>query len=72
MFDAHLNHPVGALAPEQLAMLQRVFDDACEASGIKKGTSRAEGLAAVLMKLYNSGIRDQTTLENMLSDVHRI
>ncbi len=50
-------------------MLQRVFDQACTASGIQKNTPRAEGLAATLIELYNSGNHDEQQLEKMLSNI---
>jgi hypothetical protein len=69
MFKSHLKHPVDAIVPGQLAMLQRVFDHACTASGIQKNTARAEGLAATLIELYNSGTHDEEQLEDMLSNI---
>ena len=72
MFKSHVNHPVDVIAPGQLAMLQRVFDHASEASGIRKSTSQAEGLAATLLALYNSGTQDEEKLEDMLANINLI
>ncbi|TDK35189.1 hypothetical protein E2F50_13075 [Rhizobium deserti] len=69
MIHSHLKQPVDAHTPEQLRLLQRVFDRACEATGIKKNTLQAEGLAATVIKLYNSGIQDEEKLEVMLETI---
>lgn len=42
---------VDPLQPEDLDLLQRVFDATCAEAGIEKKSRQAEGLAATLLKL---------------------
>lgn len=53
--------------PEELVMLQRVFDELCAQRGITKSTPEAMGVAETLMDLFQSGIRTEEQLLAMLS-----
>jgi hypothetical protein len=50
-------------------MLQRVFDVTCAAAGIRKKSLQAEGLAATLLELFQSGIRDESQLKAAVSKI---
>jgi hypothetical protein len=69
MITQHLTDLKEAVRPEQLNMLQRVFDRACEAAHIAKQTPQAEGLAATLFHLFKSGIEEEEKLIEMLSQI---
>ncbi|MCF6370135.1 hypothetical protein [Rhizobium halophilum] len=69
MIGAHLEQPVDTIDPQQLAMLQRVFDHVCARSGIAKNTPQAEGLAATLMHLFQQGTTGEARLAEMLSEI---
>ena len=60
---------VEAVLPEELAMLQRVFDNTCLANRIAKKSRQAEGLAAAVIRLFQSGISDEQELERLLSKI---
>lgn len=72
MIINHLHHSPDAIRPEDLAMLQRVFDRACAASNVSKRTPQAEGLAATLFRLYQEGIRDEDKLDDKLAQIEFI
>jgi hypothetical protein len=57
------------LQPEELNMLQRVFDVTCAAADIPKKSPQAEGLAATLFELFQSGIRDENQLKAAVSKI---
>lgn len=69
MITDHLQHTPDAIRPENLAMLQRVFDRACASSNIPKRTDTAEGLAATLFRLFQEGVRDEGDLEKLLAQI---
>ena len=69
MITDHLQHTSDAIRPEDLAMLQRVFDRACTSSNIAKRTNRAEGLAATLFRLFQEGVRDEDDLGKLLGQI---
>jgi hypothetical protein len=69
MITDHIQHSPDAIRPEDLAMLQRVFDGACASSEIAKGTNRAEGLAATLFRLFQEGVRDEDELDKLLAQI---
>jgi len=54
---------VDPLQPEELDLLQRVFDVTCAEAGIEKKSRQAEGFAAMLLKLFQSGVRDEQKLK---------
>ncbi|WP_172716857.1 MULTISPECIES: hypothetical protein [Neorhizobium] len=60
------------LQPEDLQMIQRVFDVTCAAGGIRKKSPQAEGLAATLLELFQSGIRDEHKLEAAVAQIEFI
>jgi hypothetical protein len=57
------------LLPEEIATLQRVFDQTCNALGIQKKSSQAEGLAATLVNLYERGVRTEEQLTAMVDKI---
>jgi hypothetical protein len=57
------------IRPEQLDMLQRVFDRACVSGHLGKQSPQAEGMAATLFRLFKSGIEDEETLLEMLAQI---
>ena len=57
------------ILPEELDKLQRVFDNTCTASGIKKKSRQAEGLAATIIQLYERGFHDEAQLEQMVARI---
>lgn len=70
MIIEHVNFShLDPLQPEELNMLQRVFDVTCAAAGIRKNSPQAEGLAATLLKLFQSGVRDEHQLEAMIAKI---
>lgn len=54
------------IEPEELDMLQRVFDNICEMRHFRKKTDEAVELAAMVMNLYQHGIRDEQQLLAMI------
>ncbi len=54
---------IDPLEPEELDLLQRVFDATSAEVGIEKKSRQAEGLAATLLKLFQSGVRDEQKLQ---------
>lgn len=48
--------------PEQLNLLQRVFDDACAEHRIDKGSPDAEALALILVNSLQKGSDDRDKL----------
>jgi hypothetical protein len=43
--------------PEELVMLQRVFDKVCVRRGVAKDTPEATGIAEILIGIFQSGMR---------------
>jgi len=60
---------VDPLQPEDLDLLQRVFDATCAEAGIEKKSRQAEGLAATLLKLFQSGVRDEQKLQAAMAKI---
>ncbi len=56
-----------ALNPEDLSMLQQVFDRICDKRGIIKHTGRASDVAGDLIDLFQHGIRNEVQLLRLLS-----
>jgi hypothetical protein len=56
-----------AISPEELDMLQRVFDRICQQRGLTKQSREAASVAASLMALFQSGIRSEKQLLAMMS-----
>ena len=53
--------------PEELVLLQRVFDKVCVRRGVAKDTPEATGIAEILIGIFQSGIRAEEQLLAMLS-----
>lgn len=66
MLEKHVR-PATPIEPEELTILQEVFDKICERRGIRKNTEAAERAAADLIDLYQHGIRNERQLLVMLS-----
>lgn len=70
MITEHVSFTHGEpLQPEELDLLQRVFDETCAQVGIEKKRLQAEGLAATLLKLIQSGLRDEKELKAAISTI---
>ncbi|WP_051904001.1 hypothetical protein [Neorhizobium vignae] len=70
MITEHVSFTHGEpLQPEELDLLQRVFDLTCTEVGIEKKSRQAEGLAATLLKLFQSGMRDEEELESAVAQI---
>ncbi|MCQ1574212.1 DUF982 domain-containing protein [Neorhizobium galegae] len=67
--DDASNHSQSAsiLDPEDLEMLQKVFDQLCERSRFEKGSTGASRIARDLIDLFQHGIRGERQLLMMLS-----
>ncbi len=52
--------------PEEMEMLQRVFDQACNVRGFRKQTPEAVDLARLIMNLCQHGIRQERQLIAMV------
>lgn len=70
MITQYLTDLKETIRPEQLAMLQRVFDKTCATAHIVKTSPQAEGMAVTLFKLFKSGVEDEEELEDMLSQIN--
>lgn len=55
------------LAPAELALLERVLDDACERRGFHRTGLDAEHIAAELVALYTRGVRHEQELGALIS-----
>ena len=55
------------LAPAELALLERVLDDACERRGLHRTGLDAEHIAAELFALYSRGVRHEQELGALIS-----
>ena len=58
----------GVFEPEDLALLQRLFDEVCEARGYTPGSEHAEYMALLIVTLFQSGIVDESSLRKALED----
>ena len=52
--------------PAELAMLQRVLDEACESRNVSKKSCDARNMAALLVELYAHGVRQEHQLSAMV------
>ncbi len=57
----------GVLTPEDLALLQRIFDDALRQIGYPRQSLEANLLASLVIHLYLRGIRKEDTLRALLA-----
>jgi hypothetical protein len=62
-------YPSPPIDPVGLAMLQRIFDSACESRDIQKAGTDGENLAAALVQLYEQGIRQEDQLASLIRPV---
>lgn len=59
----HSQHDASCpIAPLELEMLQRVFDHQCELRSIEPSSVDAENLAALVVSLYQHGVRQEPQL----------
>ncbi|MGN7293314.1 hypothetical protein [Rhizobium sp. SAFR-030] len=56
----------GVLAPDELAMLQRVFDAALSRQGFARNSVEASLLASTIIELYVNGVREEDRLRQMI------
>ncbi|AZO57283.1 MULTISPECIES: hypothetical protein [unclassified Mesorhizobium] len=52
----------GLLKPDEVATLQRVFDEACRRRQAHPESAEARELALTLLALYNAGMADEAML----------
>lgn len=50
------------VTPEELTLLQAVFDEVCSSEGISRDSADAEALALILVRQLQNGIKDKGTL----------
>ena len=62
MFKAHISVLDVPILPDDVSMLQRVFDRACETRGIAKTETEATELAASLVEVFQHGVTDESRL----------
>jgi hypothetical protein len=60
------------ISPNELDMLQRVFERECELRSIGRNQREADDLAALVVALYQQGIRDESRLDDMLTQHDRL
>ena len=53
----------GVFEPEELARMQRLFDQICFDHGLAQDSPDCESLAHWLMSIYKSGVRDEALLK---------
>jgi hypothetical protein len=52
----------GIFQPEELDLLQQVFDEACQKHGVTSDTEARESLAEAIVRRYRAGTRDRENL----------
>lgn len=57
----------GILTPEELAFLQRIFDDALRGTGYARQSLEANLLASLVIHLYLRGVRKEESLRALLA-----
>ncbi|MGE6740675.1 hypothetical protein ACQKGC_10395 [Allorhizobium pseudoryzae] len=57
----------GILNPEELALLQRIFDDALRGTGYPRQSLEANLLASLIIHLYLRGVRKEESLRALLA-----
>ncbi|MFC5446358.1 hypothetical protein [Rhizobium halophytocola] len=65
MIEKHANMS-GMLAPDDLQVLQKIFDIICEKRHIAKNSIEAKREARILLDIYMAGIRSESQLLGML------
>ncbi|RVD69710.1 MAG: hypothetical protein E5V62_11880 [Mesorhizobium sp.] len=56
----------GVAYPEDMALLQRVYDRSCQDLDILPGTREANTLAAQIMDIFASGVSDEESFLQLL------
>lgn len=59
------DHHLGAILPDQIEMIESVFDELLQARGLDRSSEEAELLAARLLGMFQSGIHDRDALRQM-------
>jgi len=57
------------LLPEDLSLIQDVFDDACDSHRISKSSEDAAALALILVRQLQKGRRDRATLRLVIDNI---
>ncbi|CAN7623854.1 hypothetical protein [Neorhizobium sp. LjRoot104] len=65
MLIAHV-HVLDPIEPDELATLQRVFDQACKVRGFQKHTPEAVEIAILIVSLYQHGVLNERQLTAMV------
>ena len=68
MLGQYVEEYGGVFGPEDLALLQKLFDEVCEARGYTPDSEQAEYTALLMVTLFNSGIVDESSLRQALVD----
>lgn len=55
------------MSPDELDMLQRVFERECELRSIGRNQQEGGDLAALIVALYQQGIQDEAALSGILA-----
>ena len=55
--------------PEDLSLIQHVFDDACDSHRILKSSEDAAALALILVRQLQKGRRDKATLRVVIDNM---
>jgi hypothetical protein len=66
MIKEHVNDD-GVIMPDELAMLQRVFDAALARKGHPRTSMEASILAARVLTLFLRGVRDEQQLRELVA-----
>jgi hypothetical protein len=65
----HLFQDSDVIGPDELAMLQEVFDALCKRERISRDTAAADEIARRVMELYRSGERDPAKLLEVIKSL---
>lgn len=64
---AVLHVPISGVAyPDDLKLLQEIYDDICDKRGLHCGSCAAEDLARVAMELFGQGVFDENEIRDRL------
>lgn len=55
-------HDRGLLRPDEIARLQRVFDEVCRRRGARPDSGTAREIALTILALHNAGMVDEAML----------
>ncbi|RDL47894.1 hypothetical protein BLJAPNOD_05119 [Ensifer sp. M14] len=59
------DHHIGAILPDQVELVETVFNDLLRTRRLERSSEEAELLAARLLNLFQSGIHDRDALRQM-------